>query len=228
MMFISNGVTQGIPDEDIGCHIPHIPEAIFGDFNWFLSSVRFGRLVSKAQSALFSVSATMKLNDEYQQDLETIRDELEIWRQSIPISFRPGERFARAHFASSTSVMAALRTHLVYHNFVMVLCRLTLQVVEPISGGSLLNIRHDFMNSARRVIELTGHIEVEPYAPSLCVPTFTLFNCTVFSDVKQAPYGNSIVCVSQPLSSGHRQPKAFRDERQFDVLGRCCGLLSSP
>lgn len=125
----------------------------------------------------------MKLNDEYHRDLESIREELEIWRQSVPINFRPGERFARAHFASSTSVMAALRTHLVYHNFVMVLCRLTLQVVEPSSGGSLLSTRQDFMNSARRVIELTGHIEVEPYAPSLCVTIFNLPYCTAFSDI---------------------------------------------
>ncbi|KAK5055327.1 hypothetical protein LTR84_013077 [Exophiala bonariae] len=168
------GRTSSIPDDDIGCHIPHIPEAIFAEFNWFLSSVRLGRLVSKAQSALFSVSATMKLNDEYQQDLVTTRGELEAWRQSLPMNFRPGERFARAHFSSSTSVMAALRTHLVYHNFVMVLCRLTLQVVELSSGRSLLDTRQEFMNSARRVIELTGHIEVEPYAPSLLLTVIPL------------------------------------------------------
>jgi hypothetical protein len=157
-----------IPDEDIGCHIPFIPEAVFGEFNWFLSSVRFGRLLSKAQSTLFSVSATMKLPGDYQQDLQTTRHELEIWRLSIPPAFRPGERFARTSFANSASVMAALRTHLVYHDFVMVLCRLGLRV-----GGagpqSLLNVRETFMSSARRVIELIGHLEVEPYAPSLCV-----------------------------------------------------------
>ena len=158
-----------VPDEDIGCHIPFIPEAVFGDFNWFLSSVRFGRLLSKAQSTLFSVSATMKLSEEYQQDLQITRHELEIWRLSIPSAFRPGERFARTSFASSASVMAALRTHLVYHNFVMVLCRLSLQVGGLHSGGAPLNVRETFMSSARRVIELIGHLEVEPYAPSLCV-----------------------------------------------------------
>jgi hypothetical protein len=154
-----------IPDEDIGCHIPFIPEAVFGEFNWFLSSVRFGRLLSKAQSTLFSVSATMKLQGEYQQDLHTIRHELEIWRLSVPSAFRPGERFARTSFANSTSVMAALRTHLVYHNFVMVLCRLSLQV----GGPHPVSVRKTFMSSARRVIELIGHLEVEPYAPSVCV-----------------------------------------------------------
>lgn len=155
-----------IPDEDIGCHIPFIPEAVFGEFNWFLSSVRFGRLLSKAHRSLFSVSATMKLPEEYQQDLQTVRHELEIWRLGIPPDFRPGERFSRTSFASSASVMAALRTHLVYHDFVMVLCRLSLQV----SGAGphpLLNARETFMSSARRVIELIGHLEVEPYTPSV-------------------------------------------------------------
>jgi len=163
-----------IPDEDIGCHIPHIPEAVFGEFNWFLTSVRFGRLLSKAQSTLFSVSATMKPQGKYLQGLQTVRDELEIWRLSIPLAFRPGERFARTSFASSAAVMAALRTHLVYHNFVMVLCRLGLQVGGSDPGGAVLHVRETFMSSARRVIELTGHLEVEPYAPSVLLTVIPL------------------------------------------------------
>ncbi|KIW44411.1 uncharacterized protein PV06_02883 [Exophiala oligosperma] len=163
-----------IPDEDIGCHIPFIPEAIFGDFNWFLSSVRFGRLLSKAQSALFSVSATTKPLVEYQQDLQLIRHELETWRLSIPPPFRPGERFARARLGSSASIMAALRTHLVYHDFVMVLCRLSLQIGEPESGRGPLNARETFMRSTRRVIELIGHLEIEPYTPSVLLTVIPL------------------------------------------------------
>ncbi len=162
------GRTSVIQDEDIGCHIPFIPEAVFGEFNWFWCSVRFGRLLSKAQSTLFSVSATMKLPADYQQDLQTTRHELEIWRLSIPRAFRPGERFARTNFTSPASVMAALRTHLVYHDFVMVLCRLSLQVNDT-GSHSLLNVRETFMSSARRVFELIGHLEVEPHAPSVYV-----------------------------------------------------------
>ncbi|KEF58315.1 uncharacterized protein A1O9_06241 [Exophiala aquamarina CBS 119918] len=168
------GRTSAIPDEDIGCHIPHVPEAIFGDFNWFLSSVRFGRLISKALTALFSVSATMKPRDEYQQDLQAISSQLETWRQSIPPLFRPGGRFARAHFSSPTAVIAALRTHFTYHNFVMVLCRLGLQIGVSDAGTSPFNPLETFMSSARRVIELTGHLEVEPYAPSVMLTVFPL------------------------------------------------------
>ncbi|KIW26107.1 uncharacterized protein PV07_09234 [Cladophialophora immunda] len=168
------GRTSAIPDEDIGCHIPHVPESIFGEFNWFLSSVRFGRLISRAQSSLFSVSATMKSKDEYQRDLQAINVQLEAWRQSIPPSFRPGDRFARANLASPTFVMAALRTHLIYHNFVMVLCRLNSQVNACSAFGFEANDRETFMSSARRVIELTTHIEVEPYAPSVLLTVFPL------------------------------------------------------
>lgn len=159
-------------DEDIGCHIPFVPEAIFGDYNWFLSSVRFGRLLSKAQASLFSVSATMKSSIEFQKDIQLVSHELEDWRLSIPSAFRPGERFARTNFGSSACVMAALRTHLTYHNFVMVLCRLSLQVNKAQSTIGLANARETFMVSARRVIDLVGHLEVEPYAPSMyALPT---------------------------------------------------------
>lgn len=109
----------------------------------------------------------MKSREEYQQSLEEINSQLETWRQSIPPPFRPGERFARAHFASPTSVIAALRTHFTYYNFVMVLSRLSLQIGGSDAGSFHLNARETFMGSARRVIELTGHLEVEPYTPAV-------------------------------------------------------------
>ncbi|KAJ9614290.1 hypothetical protein H2200_002426 [Cladophialophora chaetospira] len=165
--FHASLIPKGIPDEDIGCHIPHIPESIFDDFDWFLSSIRFGRLLSKAQITLFSVSATSKSKAQYQEDLQIVRDELETWRLSIPSSFRPGERFYRAHFASSGSMMAALRTHLLYHNVAMVLCRVGLQIAGTNPDASPQDVRQIFMRSARQVIDLTGHIEVEPYAPAV-------------------------------------------------------------
>lgn len=158
---------------------------------------------------LFSVSATMKSKDEYQQDFQTIKDDLENWRHSIPSNFRPGERFVRAYFTSSASVMAALRTHLIYHNFVMVLSRLSLQVVGISSSGLLLHARENFMSSARRVIELTGHLEVEPYAPSLCVFISRHFLRIAFSDPKQTLDRDSVVRIPQPLPPGNRKSEAF-------------------
>ncbi|KAK6366848.1 hypothetical protein LTS17_010399 [Exophiala oligosperma] len=70
--------------------------------------------------------------------------------------------------------MAALRTHLVYHDFVMVLCRLSLQIGEPESGRGPLNARETFMRSTRRVIELIGHLEIEPYTPSVLLTVIPL------------------------------------------------------
>lgn len=158
-----------ILDEDIGCHIPEVPESIFNGFNWFLSSIRFGRLISKTQSTLFSVTATMSSPEDYARNLQAVGAELEHWRGSIPLAFRPGERLSRSRFASSASTMAALRTHFIYHNFAMVLCRLSLQVSDSRNEMAGRSTRETFMLSARRTIELTGHLEVEPYSPSLYV-----------------------------------------------------------
>ena len=142
----------------------------------------------------------MKEQGEYQQDLKTIRDELEVWRLSIPLVFRPGERFARTSFTSSASVMAALRTHLVYHNFVMVLCRLRMKLSEPPCGALFQNARDTFMSSARRVIELTGHVELESYTPSVCVSAFNTGFLHELADMKQALDGDSLVCIPQSIS----------------------------
>lgn len=75
----------------------------------------------------------------------------------------------RTKFASPTAVMAALRTHLIYHNFVMAMCRLCLYASTSVLHGFALDVRETFMTSARHVLELTAHLEVEPYAPSLYV-----------------------------------------------------------
>lgn len=111
----------------------------------------------------------MQSRDEIQQAVRIISTKLEAWRLAIPLKFRPGEHFARAKFSNATAVMAALRLHVSYHNMVMVLCRLSLRLAElnASSSDERLNALGTFMSSARRVIELTSHLEVEPYSPSV-------------------------------------------------------------
>ncbi len=72
-------------DSDISCPIPNIPEAAFGDFDWFLTLARHARLLSRGLSSLYSVGVTGSPNAYYLAVIDQLHSELENWRMSIPV-----------------------------------------------------------------------------------------------------------------------------------------------
>ncbi|KAL2012373.1 hypothetical protein VTN00DRAFT_5091 [Thermoascus crustaceus] len=161
----SADISKVLIDYDIGSPIPETPEAVFGDYDWFLSSARFARLLSKAYEMLFSVSATMNSVDLYYAAIDTVSDDLERWRSSIPKEFRPGEPFRPQHFMNPCSMQVALRTHYFYYNAVISFSRLTLHVGAERPGERQAESKKKLMNAARLIIELTRYIDPEAYTP---------------------------------------------------------------
>ncbi|KAL1853347.1 hypothetical protein Plec18170_005344 [Paecilomyces lecythidis] len=152
-------------DYDIGAPIPVTPEATFGDFDWFLSSARFSRLLSKAFEMLFSVTARMNSVESYYSAIDMTSDDLERWRNSIPEQFRPGLPFRAQHFVSSCALQVALRIHYYYYSGVIALSRLTLNVGAANPGPRESESKKALMNAARFIIELTRYIDAEAYTP---------------------------------------------------------------
>lgn len=138
---------------------------MFGDYDWFLSFARFSRILSKAYEMLFSVSATMNSVDVYYAAIDTVSDDLERWRMSIPKEFRPGEPFRPQHFMNPCAMEVALKTHYLYYNAVFSFSRLTLHVGAERSDERQAKSKRDLMNAARVVIELTRYIDPEAYTP---------------------------------------------------------------
>ncbi|KAL1982398.1 hypothetical protein VTN96DRAFT_1368 [Rasamsonia emersonii] len=160
-----SGRTSGLMDSDVGCPIPEIPEAVFGGFDWFLSSARFSRLVSRAYDMLFSVSARMRSPDQYFAAIDRVDADLERWRNSIPEGFRPGEPFRPQNCKTASSMLITLRSHFFYYGVVVALCRLTLHVGAGSSSPRLEEAKKRLMHTARHVIENTRYIDAEPYTP---------------------------------------------------------------
>lgn len=152
-------------DSDIGCPIPSVPEATFGEYNWLFATASFARLLSRAYESLFSISATLNTQESYYEKLDVITDLLERWRLSIPLAFRPGEPFHVRSFKSSCETLVALRTHFYYHDASISLCRLTLHVGKSQDGLRQIESRTKLMRSARSIIELLRHVDIEPYTP---------------------------------------------------------------
>lgn len=156
-----------IADNDIGCPIPDTPESVVADYNWLVSSVRFGRILSVAYASLFSISASMQPDDTTMTAIDHVHTLLEEWRLSIPIDFRPKEPLQRRRLMDGASKEIALRTHYYYYHVIIALERLTLHVSRDITRSE--NAMRTLLNTAREIINLTRYIDVEPYTPVLYV-----------------------------------------------------------
>ncbi|KAH8689526.1 fungal-specific transcription factor domain-containing protein [Talaromyces proteolyticus] len=159
------GTSSGLSDFDIGCPLPEIPETVFGGVDWFLSSARFARLVSRAYEMLFSVTATMKTPEQYFSAIDQVNDDLDQWRNSLPVEFRPGDPFRPGGSNTSWTLLVALRAHFFYHAVVIALCRLTLHVGAGTASGRMEDAKKRLMYTARQIIENTRYIDAEPYTP---------------------------------------------------------------
>ncbi|KAK2751490.1 fungal specific transcription factor, partial [Colletotrichum kahawae] len=156
--------SSGIADYDVGCPIPNVPESTFGEYNWFISSIRFGRVLSVAYEQLFSVTASTRDTPILLSAIFRVRDMLDSWRQSIPSDFRPNEQLNKQRLTDPRTKQIALSTHLYYFHLVIVLERMSLQLDEE-GGQRQQESRKNLLQAARTVIELTRYIDVEPYTP---------------------------------------------------------------
>ncbi|KAJ5301515.1 hypothetical protein N7508_006378 [Penicillium antarcticum] len=164
-MCFHSQVNSIIADYDIGCPVPDIPEAIYGDFNWFLSAIRFSRILSQAYVSLFSVSATMKSQESYYSAIDQIQGRLESWRLAIPESFRPGLHPHFDTFSNSGTKMPAIYTHLRYYSLVIALARLTLYLSANETSPRTEENKRTLMMAARMVIELIQFVDTAPHTP---------------------------------------------------------------
>lgn len=146
--------------------MPYIPESIFGDFDWFLTCIRFARLYSRAFSELFSISATRNSKSSHLSKIIEIENLLEQQRLAIPINFRPEEKVRLPAFSKPNEILFALRIRCHYHELQIALHRLKLHVTRNQITQSDRMMR-SMMNSARSVAELTRLISIEPPTPFL-------------------------------------------------------------
>ncbi|KAE8153800.1 fungal-specific transcription factor domain-containing protein [Aspergillus avenaceus] len=153
-----------IGDYDVGCPIPETPEAVFGSYNWFLSSLRYARILSQAYEMLFSTSAAQNSIEGYSSAIEHVQRRLEDWRQAVPEEFRPGDAHHPHTFADPVCRMVALETHYSYYSLVIALARLTLQISLG-DGVRQHESKRNLMLSARRVVELTQYIDKAAHTP---------------------------------------------------------------
>ncbi|KAJ5724606.1 hypothetical protein N7493_006334 [Penicillium malachiteum] len=161
------GRTSMIPEYDIGCPVPDIAGTSNDHQNWLLITACLGRLMSRMYESLFSVSAARMSKKARLAAIESMFDELEAWRCSLPENFRPHtSRFSSKDdiaYASAHKMRAQLQ--FLYCALIMSLCRLRCHVFSDQQSQSDQQIKLQLMEEARSIIFLSRHIEHEPHVP---------------------------------------------------------------
>ncbi|KAE8376124.1 hypothetical protein BDV26DRAFT_282875 [Aspergillus bertholletiae] len=197
-----HGTTSFIVDCDIGSPIPIVQEAVFGDFDWFLTSIRFARLYSRTFTDLFSISATNNSKTAYLVKINELETLLEQQCQAIPPPFQPGTKIRPQAFSHPCEIAAALRVHYHYHEIKIALHRLKLHVTRDQCSSHSASNMIDMMKSARAVIELTRVIYQEPSTPFYILifmpftALFILFDLIIHDPIHEDARSNLVLLES--------------------------------
>ena len=144
--------------------VPETPISKFGEYDWFLSSIRAARIQSVAYSTVFSVSASQQPVEVLLKAVDHVRSRLETWRKSSPIDFRPKEPFDTSKMTTSCQLMVAIETHYCYYELAIALERVMVHIAQR-RGESTTASQVRMVEAARTVIEMARLIPMTPNVP---------------------------------------------------------------
>jgi hypothetical protein len=156
---------QLIADSDISCPLPKSRDALIGDFDWLRCWARYSRILSRAYETLFSTSATLYSEQEHFMNLDRIQHDLESWKDSVPIQFRPGSPLQSYRMGHPHLQELALRIHFAYYNLQICMSRVSLYIRSLGDSSRRSQSRSCLLRAARSIIESTPFITMEPFTP---------------------------------------------------------------
>lgn len=163
-------------DSDIGCPIPLVTESIFGNYDWFLSVARYSRLISRIYEILFTVSSGEGPADTYHASMKQLNTELEAWRLSIPVQFRPLEHFSGRGLPGTLEIYVAVNTQYLYFNALLTLLRIALYIKagDLVTASDMQETKKQLMKTVYLILDSTKYIEVAAYTSIWYVHSFLI------------------------------------------------------
>lgn len=154
-----------IMDSDISSAVPSSVGDMSGldNFDWFVAWVRLSRLSSRIYASLHSVSVRGRSSTYYKTTISLLKAELETWRASIPAIIQPDQPI-RPHIIRTSQMMrTCVKLHFSYDSTMLHLERAALQLEGSNTPGS--EATTNIMRTARSILGVTKHIDVQPYTP---------------------------------------------------------------
>ncbi|XP_014558859.1 hypothetical protein COCVIDRAFT_35910 [Bipolaris victoriae FI3] len=121
---------------------------------------------SKAYSALYSARALRKTDAEILRDIRELDDDLECWRLSVPLPYRPTVAFTRATLPEDVLAMPSTMLHLDYNHCVAAIHQATSRCQAWTSGnqdemegvGSSLELSIEASRSSLVYLQMASHL----------------------------------------------------------------------
>ncbi|KAL2794581.1 fungal-specific transcription factor domain-containing protein [Aspergillus keveii] len=180
----TTGKVPTIQDAHISCPLPDTSVRPFSDYDWFVSFVRYARLVSRIQSRLLTISSVPQPWAARYSAVKSLQSELQAWRDAIPSRFRPGEPLRPRLLLETHAVSIALRCHYYYHYAYQTLTWTLLHCEnDGLDAGQLLDLRTELMQTARSMLELTSYIEISPSTPLWLLAIMPLSSLMILFDL---------------------------------------------
>ncbi|OHF02489.1 hypothetical protein CORC01_02184 [Colletotrichum orchidophilum] len=184
-----HGRSSTIVDCDISCSVPSTPDSFLsGGFDMFLCFISHSRLLSRANTSLFSVGVSDNPKEYHLAIIDQLLDELEEWRNSLPdTGFRPGGWVKPHSIVDDQERTVALVTHFLYYSFLLTISRMALGYLPASEGPPDCSRRDETMEtvgrSARSLLELTSIIDMSPYTPMWMMATIPIMAFFVLFDL---------------------------------------------
>jgi hypothetical protein len=139
-----------------------------GNLDWFLTFLRYARIISKAYAALFCVGVANKPASYYLNSIQQLEKEIEEWRLALPDNgFRPGGAVRPHAVQGLVERQAVVLVHYLYANIVLTISRAKLHSLQRLPESDHSKAREvatqSIASASRTILELTTLIEVEPY-----------------------------------------------------------------
>jgi hypothetical protein len=182
-----------IRDDEISCCFPRgiqmvqtgdsEPERAGLPFDFFLCFTKLARICGITAQRLYSAAAQCLSSSQLLATANRILEDLESWRQSIPVALRPGQPFGRIHAADGFSRAQLLVLHFSYN---YVLCavhrRFTPIFTQDDEDQELVVLRATpvtHIEAARSMVLLTKYLDCESYSPAWYVPDLSHPNLSI-------------------------------------------------
>lgn len=177
---------KAIDDDNISCDFPKgiaVQQGVSKEtgsnvsaeqdsFDFVLIYARYARLCGQIAKQLYSASALSRPFQEMLSRAAKLDDELRLWRESIPLSFRPGTPFRPSVLKDVPFIQVLVlnfgynyATCAIYRRFSPIFLRYDsqsnlrdLRTVQSKSGTKCLE-------AARSMILLTKHLDIESHSP---------------------------------------------------------------
>lgn len=134
----------------------------------FIAYIKISRITSIVYESLFTLSASMRSADLRRSNLDRANRLLEDWRQSVPEDVRPGDSTHFPLSASPSVRLAVLQLHFSYYHLIIALERIALYVNRDNADAGQAS-KQRLMATARTIVEMTKHIDIQPHVPILYV-----------------------------------------------------------